>query len=201
MAGRLRALPDSPRRSPKSAARRGPTTRNGRLTERGHRPPARRKPAASRGSASPSTSCSTSPLVRARQTADVVASTFDPRPPIVAIESLAPGGTYQAVLADLEKQARRSRIALVGHEPGIGELAARTDRLASSVRVQEGRGLPHRRRNAAARRPRRAALVRDAEDSPDAAEIDRSSSPAESPEHRAPITLSDSPPATRGPAP
>ena len=67
----------------------------------------------------------TSPLVRARQTADAVAGTFDPRPPIVVIESLSPGGTYQAVLADLEKQTRRSRIALVGHEPGIGELAAR----------------------------------------------------------------------------
>ena len=67
----------------------------------------------------------TSPLVRARQTADAVASTFDPRPPIVVIESLSPGGTYQAVLADLEKQTRRSRLALVGHEPGIGEFAAR----------------------------------------------------------------------------
>jgi phosphohistidine phosphatase len=67
----------------------------------------------------------TSPLVRARQTADAVASVFDPRAPIVAVESLAPGGTYQAVLTDLEKQARRSSIALVGHEPGIGELAAR----------------------------------------------------------------------------
>ena len=67
----------------------------------------------------------TSPLVRARQTADAVASAFELRPHIVAAESLAPGGTYQAVLADLEKQTRRSRIALVGHEPGIGELAAR----------------------------------------------------------------------------
>lgn len=67
----------------------------------------------------------TSPLVRARQTADAVASTFDPRPPIVVIESLSPGGTYPAVLGDLEKQTRRSRIALIGHEPGIGELAAR----------------------------------------------------------------------------
>jgi phosphohistidine phosphatase len=67
----------------------------------------------------------TSPLVRTRQTADAVASAFELRPHIVAAESLAPGGTYQAVLADLEKQARRSRIALVGHEPGIGELAAR----------------------------------------------------------------------------
>ena len=67
----------------------------------------------------------TSPLVRTRQTADAVASAFTERPHIVAVESLAPGGTYPAVLADLEKHARRSRIALVGHEPGIGELAAR----------------------------------------------------------------------------
>ena len=67
----------------------------------------------------------TSPLVRARQTADAIASTFDPRPSIVVVESLSPGGGYQTVLADLEKQSRRSRIALVGHEPGIGELAAR----------------------------------------------------------------------------
>lgn len=67
----------------------------------------------------------TSPFVRTRQTADIVASAFNPRPPIVAIESLAPDGTPQAVLADLEKQSRRTRIALVGHEPGIGELAAR----------------------------------------------------------------------------
>jgi phosphohistidine phosphatase len=67
----------------------------------------------------------TSALVRARQTADAVAGAFDPRPPIVTVESLAPGGTYQAVLVDLEKQSKRSRIALVGHEPGLGELAAR----------------------------------------------------------------------------
>ena len=44
---------------------------------------------------------------------------------IVVIESLAPDGSPQAVLSDLEKHARRTRIALVGHEPGIGELAAR----------------------------------------------------------------------------
>jgi phosphohistidine phosphatase len=67
----------------------------------------------------------TSPLVRTRQTADAVASAFEVRPQIVAAESLAPGGTYQAVLAELEKHTRRSRIALVGHEPGIGELASR----------------------------------------------------------------------------
>jgi phosphohistidine phosphatase len=67
----------------------------------------------------------TSPLVRARQTADIVAGVFSTRPAIVVIESLAPDGNAHAVLSDLEKQARRARIALVGHEPGIGELAAR----------------------------------------------------------------------------
>ena len=67
----------------------------------------------------------TSPLVRTRQSAEIVAAGVSPRPPIVAVDSLAPGGSYQGVFTDLEKQARRTKIALVGHEPGIGELAAR----------------------------------------------------------------------------
>jgi phosphohistidine phosphatase len=67
----------------------------------------------------------TSPLVRARQTADIVASAFDPRPAIIAVESLAPEASYASLVADLEKHGRKTRIALVGHEPGIGELAAR----------------------------------------------------------------------------
>jgi phosphohistidine phosphatase len=67
----------------------------------------------------------TSPLVRARQTAEIVAAGLDPRPSLVNVDSLAPDGTYAAVLADLEKHARKTRIALVGHEPMMGELAAR----------------------------------------------------------------------------
>jgi phosphohistidine phosphatase len=66
-----------------------------------------------------------SPLVRARQTAELVAGGLEPRPPIVNVESLTPEGSYAAVVADLEKHARKKRIALVGHEPAIGELAAR----------------------------------------------------------------------------
>ena len=67
----------------------------------------------------------TSPLVRARQTAEIIAGGLDPHPHIATVESLAPGGSAATVLADLEKHAKRERIALVGHEPGIGELAAR----------------------------------------------------------------------------
>jgi phosphohistidine phosphatase len=67
----------------------------------------------------------TSPLVRARQTAEIVAAAADSKPPLVTVESLSPDGGYAAIVADLEKQTRKSRIALVGHEPLIGELAAR----------------------------------------------------------------------------
>jgi len=67
----------------------------------------------------------TSPLVRARQTAEIVAAGFDPRPHVATIDSLAPGAPYAAVIADLEKHMRKGRIALVGHEPALGELAAR----------------------------------------------------------------------------
>ncbi len=67
----------------------------------------------------------TSPLVRARQTAEQLAAGLDPRPSMVNVDSLAPDGSYAAVIADLEKHGRKSRIALVGHEPMIGELAAR----------------------------------------------------------------------------
>jgi phosphohistidine phosphatase len=66
-----------------------------------------------------------SPLVRTRQTAEIIGASFEPRPHIINVESLAPGGAYAAVLADIEKHAKKARIGLVGHEPGIGELAAR----------------------------------------------------------------------------
>ena len=66
-----------------------------------------------------------SPLVRARQTAELVAAALDPRPSLITVDSLAPDGTYAAIISDLEKHARKTHIALVGHEPAIGELASR----------------------------------------------------------------------------
>jgi phosphohistidine phosphatase len=67
----------------------------------------------------------TSPLVRTRQTAELVAAAFRNPPPIVIMASLAPGAAHSAIIEELSKQHRRHRIALVGHEPGIGELAGR----------------------------------------------------------------------------
>ena len=80
----------------------------------------------------------TSPLVRTKQTAEIVAAGLDSRPPIITVESLAPGGAHAAILADLEKHGRKTRIGIVGHEPGIGELAARLFGSRHAVEFKKG---------------------------------------------------------------
>jgi phosphohistidine phosphatase len=67
----------------------------------------------------------TSPLVRTKQTADVFAETLKSKPAVSQSDALAPAGTPAAVIQELGKVAKKGRIALVGHEPNIGELAAR----------------------------------------------------------------------------
>jgi phosphohistidine phosphatase len=80
-----------------------------------------------------------SPLVRTRQTAEAVASSFREPPPIVNAPSLAPGGTHNAIVEELGKQSqRRKKIAIVGHEPGIGELAARLLGLRKAIDFKKG---------------------------------------------------------------
>jgi phosphohistidine phosphatase len=66
----------------------------------------------------------TSPLVRARQTAELLAAGLGGTPAVKVLEALAPEHAPAAVITQLAKAARRSRIAIVGHEPGLGELAA-----------------------------------------------------------------------------
>ena len=66
-----------------------------------------------------------SPLVRTRQTADVFAESLKVKPSMSQSDALAPAGTSSAVIQELAKHMRKGRIALVGHEPNIGELAAR----------------------------------------------------------------------------
>lgn len=67
----------------------------------------------------------TSPLVRAKQTADVLSESLKGHPPITTTDALAPAGTPAAVFQELGRHMRKGRIALVGHEPNLGELAAR----------------------------------------------------------------------------
>jgi phosphohistidine phosphatase len=80
----------------------------------------------------------TSPLTRAKQTADVLASGLSPHPPVHVIASLAPGGSHAAFLADLAKHTRRTHVACVGHEPDLGQLAARLVGAKSPIEFKKG---------------------------------------------------------------
>jgi phosphohistidine phosphatase len=66
----------------------------------------------------------TSPLVRAKQTADLLAAGLGSKPVVRLLDALAPGHAPATVMTQLARLARGSRIALVGHEPDLGELAA-----------------------------------------------------------------------------
>lgn len=65
----------------------------------------------------------TSPLTRARQTAELLARAYGRPPRVATFEALA-GGSPPAVVNGLARFARRRSLALVGHEPALGELAA-----------------------------------------------------------------------------
>ena len=79
-----------------------------------------------------------SPLVRTKQTADIFAQALPSSPPVVLSDSLAPAGTPSAVFQELGKHMRRARIALVGHEPNLGELAARLIGARTPIEFKKG---------------------------------------------------------------
>jgi phosphohistidine phosphatase len=80
----------------------------------------------------------TSPLVRTRQTAEILAAGLQSPPPITELTALAPEGSIPDVLTALGKHARQERLALVGHEPGIGELAAHLIGSARPLEFKKG---------------------------------------------------------------
>ena len=65
-----------------------------------------------------------SPLVRARQTADVFCEIMKAKPPVATTDALTPAGSPAAVIQELGKHMKKASVALVGHEPNMGELAA-----------------------------------------------------------------------------
>jgi phosphohistidine phosphatase len=66
-----------------------------------------------------------SPLVRAVETAGLVSEELEKRIPVDLCDALAPGGSAEALISFLAKQASRRRVMVVGHEPDLSELAAR----------------------------------------------------------------------------
>lgn len=68
----------------------------------------------------------TSPLKRAEDTAALLAAGFDKRVPVQVLDALAPEGKPAVIIEAIGRAAKKhGRIALVGHEPDLGELAMR----------------------------------------------------------------------------
>lgn len=67
----------------------------------------------------------TSPLVRAVETAEIVAESLGSHLPLDFSDHLRPGGSPEALISFLAKHANRKRVLVVGHEPDLSEMAAR----------------------------------------------------------------------------
>ena len=65
----------------------------------------------------------TSPLVRAAETAEIVAASQQPAPPVDVCQALRPGASREDVLAFLVQNPGRRSVMLVGHEPDLSMLA------------------------------------------------------------------------------
>ena len=66
----------------------------------------------------------TSPLVRATQSAEILREVAELKRECETLDALAPGGSYHEVVAHLKTLKASETVALVGHEPDIGKLAA-----------------------------------------------------------------------------
>lgn len=93
-----------------------------------------------------------SPLVRARETAEILVEELAIDRPVAIVDGLAPGSDWQA-LVEWTIQQDAARVAWVGHAPCVGRLAALTigDGTAAirmskgavaSIRLDDGPGQP-----------------------------------------------------------
>jgi phosphohistidine phosphatase len=81
-----------------------------------------------------------SPLVRARQTAEILRDSVAADLDLDVSESLAPGGDYAALLQDVTK-LNAERVAVVGHEPHLSGLVSYClvgERSLASILLKKG---------------------------------------------------------------
>ena len=81
-----------------------------------------------------------SPYARARQTAELLCAGLELSRPPKLMPELEPDGDMERLLPALELAADRRAIALVGHEPALGELASLllTGRRTSMLQFKKG---------------------------------------------------------------
>lgn len=80
-----------------------------------------------------------SPLVRAKETADILARELNYDGEVTLSETLAPGGSSTALLQMLAKRADARTAVVVGHEPDVSRL------LGELVAASDGAGLGFRK--------------------------------------------------------
>jgi phosphohistidine phosphatase len=83
-----------------------------------------------------------SPLVRARQTADIVAEILGEESVVDEIPALAPDSSPEQLLSELSTVEGKENVMLVGHEPFLGNLAGflLTRKNDSDVRIPLKKG-------------------------------------------------------------
>ncbi len=64
-----------------------------------------------------------SPLARARQTANIVVAVLGGKIPLEITAALAPDGTRSEIYAEIRRHQKYDQIMMVGHQPSLGELA------------------------------------------------------------------------------
>jgi len=79
-----------------------------------------------------------SPLVRTRETAELLADTLSNHPRVEIVDALAPGADWQS-LVEWTVQQGAAQVAWVGHNPCVGRLVAVTIGDGSAaIRMQKG---------------------------------------------------------------
>jgi phosphohistidine phosphatase len=76
-----------------------------------------------------------SPLVRARQTAEITARAYAWNRPVVEAEELGYRYSFPALAGRLERFDRRAAILCVGHEPDLSRFAGRLLHTSGDVQV------------------------------------------------------------------
>jgi phosphohistidine phosphatase len=67
----------------------------------------------------------TSPILRARETAEIVHRALEPRPELVVWDELIPGGEMDDLVIRIARSDTPDALLLVGHEPLLSTLASR----------------------------------------------------------------------------
>jgi phosphohistidine phosphatase len=79
-----------------------------------------------------------SPLIRAVQTAEILAEEIGFRGPLIVTDKLAPGFGRAGLKSILSKCAGAKGVALVGHEPDMGDLASSLLSLREPMSLKKG---------------------------------------------------------------